>query len=494
MLTEPDLSSDVPVLYWVTDSNPARIRQVEVFHQWLVDHGHVTDLGKPIMELRLDTASRDGSKQLIQSVAGVAGDIMDCDLHQMQSLGVLTDVTEQAEALGFGVDKTYPALAPVLRLGDRQYGFPCNVAVISMWSNPSTFVALGLETPEQEWTIDEFENLGREFVKRANVPGERQTVFFCNSLTTWQGSRMLVTLHRSRGLSIFNETMTAATTDDPRYAWTLAKARQWTYEDQLMPTAAEESSFATEAGYGGAELPLFIQGRYGMILAGRWGVIRMRDSADPPDVTLSYFPTVEGGWANDVITGRAAAVYAGTDHPELAVLFLAFLASEEYNRLVVEDGDALPPNPAFADGPEFNRPIEYPNEWGIHEPTFQTAMYRAVALAESPFVSSATTRRLTFQALEKVMATPMLDTPEEAAASLQEQINREIRLTVRESTSLEARYEELVGVQERIDAYRAEDRPVPLDWITNPFHRRYYIEMGWVEGNDSERIAGRDAP
>ena len=493
VLTEPDLHSDVPVLYWVTDSNPARIRQVETFHRWLVEQGHVTDDGQPIMELRLDTASRDGSKQIIQSVAGVAGDILDCDLGQMHALGVLADVSDEAEALDFDIDKTYPALSPVLQLDSKQYGFPCNVAILSLWSNPKAFTSVGLDPPAREWTIEEFEELGREFVKRSNTPGERQTVFYCNSLATWQGSRMMLTMHRSRGLSVFNETMTAATTDDPRYAWMLEKVRQWTYEDHLMPTAAEESSFATQAGYGGAELPMFVDGRYGMILAGRWGVIRMRELSDPPEIKLSYFPTVEGGWANDVITARSAAVYAGSSHPELAALFLSYLASEDYSRLIVDDGDALPPNPEYAELPEFNRPAAHPNEWDIHEPTHHTAMHRSVAQAESPFVTGGTTRRLASQALEKVMATPMLATPEQAAATLQIQINKEIAATIRESDSLKQRYDELVAVQQKIDAYRAEGKPVPLEWITNPFHREYYLEMGWSQEGKPESLREMDS-
>ncbi len=490
VLTEPNLQSDVPVLYWVTDSNPARIRQVETFHRWLRANGHVTAEGKPLLELRLDMASRDPAKQIIQSVAGVAGDIMDCDLGQMQALGVLADVTDHAGKLGFGVDQTYPALAPVLIRAGRQYGFPCNVAILSLWSNPATFAAVGLNPPGRDWTVEQFEELGREFVKRANKPGERQTVFFCNSLATWQGGRMLMSLHRSRGLSIFNETMTAATTNDPRYAWVLQKVRQWTHEDHLIPTAAEEASFATQSGYGGAELSLFLEGRYGMILAGRWGVIRLREVARAPQIQLSYFPTAAGGWPNDVISSRAAAVYAGSRYPELAMLFLAFLASEDYNRLIVADGDALPPNPRFADTAEFRHPQAYPHEWDLHGPTYDTAMHRAVALAESPFISGGTTRRLASQALEKVMATPMLATPEAAAATLEEQINAEIAKTIRESETLLKQHHQLVALQQQIDARRAQGRPVPLSWITNPFHRRYYLEQGWIEDENQNDQVG----
>ena len=33
-LTEPDMGSEVPVIYWATDANPARIEQVDKFHKW----------------------------------------------------------------------------------------------------------------------------------------------------------------------------------------------------------------------------------------------------------------------------------------------------------------------------------------------------------------------------------------------------------------------------------------------------------------------------
>ncbi|HQY89894.1 MAG TPA: hypothetical protein PK402_14675, partial [Tepidisphaeraceae bacterium] len=33
-------ASETPVIYWVTDSNPARIDQVKLFHDWLIKNGH----------------------------------------------------------------------------------------------------------------------------------------------------------------------------------------------------------------------------------------------------------------------------------------------------------------------------------------------------------------------------------------------------------------------------------------------------------------------
>lgn len=489
VLTEPSLRSEVPVLYWVTDRNTARVQQVERFHEWLVEEGHVTADGEAVMELRLDTASRDPSKQIIQSVAGVAGDIMDCDIGQMHSLGVLKDVTEEAQRLGFGLDQTYAALSPLLTREGRQYGFPCNVGTMAMWSNPATFAAVGLEPPGREWTVESFETLGREFVKRANKPGQRQTVFFCNSLADWKGSRLVTSLHRARGLSVFNETMTASTVNDPRFVWVLGKLWQWTYEDHLVPTAAEASSFATQSGYGGAELPLFVQGQYAMILAARYSLIRMRDFPEPLAMKLSYFPTPEGGFANDLVSTRAAAVYKGSKHPDLAVLFLAYLASESYNQQIVADADALPPKPIYARSEAFLRPVDHPNEWDVHGPTLVSATQRAIAPSVSPFVADASLGRLTAAAIQKVLTTPQLASPEQAAAELESRLNDEIARTIQESTLLAEQYEELMERQRKIDAYRAQGRPVPKQWITNPFHRRYYAEMGWlVEDENSAPI------
>ncbi|MEO0588237.1 MAG: hypothetical protein AAF078_11410, partial [Planctomycetota bacterium] len=217
-----------------------------------------------------------------------------------------------------------------------------------------------------------------------------------------------------------------------------------------------------------------------MISTGRWALIRMREYATPPDVRLSYFPVAEGGYGNDLIGTRAAAVYRGGKHKELAVLFLAYLASEAYNLQIVADADALPPNPVFSESEAFYRPADWPNEWDVHGPTREAAQERAIAPSISPFIAQATVSRLAEAALQEVMSDPQLATPEEAAANLELELNSQIAMTVRESDSLQGRFDEAVATQAKIDAYREAGRPIPVEWITNPFHRRYYMDMGWA--------------
>ncbi len=499
VLTEPDMSSDVPVIYWSTDANPARVDQVELFHTWLVEEGHVTDAGAPVCELRLDiAAASDPTKKVVQAVAGVAADVMDVPVGQMVELGVLRDVTDAARRLGFSPAQTYPAIEPGLVHGGRQVAFPCNVGVKGFLANGDAFRRVGLEPPAEGWTLEAFEAAGRAFVKAANPPGTRNRSYFFNSIIDWGSEQILITIMRSQGLGLFNETMTACTLDDPRYAEMLERVRRWMYVDRLTPTGAEVASLSGESGYGGASMDLFVRGRYAMYYTGRFALIGVRKYPRPetpgqrwdpasdirptqPELFMAFSPHAAGGVPNDVISGRTAGVYKGSRHPELAELFLAFLASRSYNEQVIRDADALPPNPAYVHTPAFREPEGYENEWRVHAATEWATANRAAALDESPFVPTPAVTRLMLAALERVTADPPLATAAAAAADAGAAINDEIRRALAESPRKVELHARLTEVQKKIDARRAAGRPVPEAWITNPFHRYYYRQRGWLE-------------
>jgi len=473
LLTEPDMASDVPVIYWSTDPNPARIRQVDQFHEWLVENGHTTTDGRANVELRLETVAAD-RKGIIQGVSGVAADIMDCHIPWYQSIGILADVTDAAERYGFGMDSTYEALEPLLTVDGRQYGFPCNVYVMGLWVNVDTFAKLGMAPPPTYWDWDTFERIGKEFVRRANPPGQRQTVFFVNRI---EHAFFIRALHRSLGVSDFNETMTASGLNHAGFAETMARIHKWTFEDHIAASKAEETAFSAESGYSGAGLTLLNQGNYGAYTIGRWVLIRLRQFEKPPRVSASHFP--HGGFPNALIAARTAAVYAGSPHLDEAQLFLAYLASEVYNIGIVESADAMPPSPEFTRTEGYLRPAAHPNEWGAHEVPAEGAETIAITLSTSPFVPSSTVDRYKKKALEQVMAG--LATPEHAAAEASSRIDAEIQLTLVDSPSLRRRYAEAVTLQQKIDSHRQEGRPIPIEWIKNPFHRVYYESKGWVD-------------
>jgi multiple sugar transport system substrate-binding protein len=520
-LSYPDQRSALPVLYWVTDNNPARERQIDVFHRWQIDAGHgesvtlstpaelhafrgrnwspslrqaiiaandrgaaalsagkddVTlpvTLAVPAFELRLDVANSDTAKQVIQGVSGVGGDLMDIGgggiVRYFNEIGLLEDVTDEAQRLGFTPASTYDAMASEISIDGRQFTFPCNVSASMLWVNAGLFKRLGIDPPPRRWTLEEFETIGKAFVAAANPEGQRQTAYFLPDVN-------ILGLHRSMGLSRFDETLSGSRLDDPRYARALELKLKWTFEDHLLPSAAERDSFGTSAGYGGSMLQLFSSGNYAMFQMGRYALIQLRrfgamDLAvvEPPHAEM---PVVEAGT-------RCAGVYSAGDNAALAPVFLSYLASADYNHLIVDDGDALPPNPAYTESEAFRRPADYPNEWGVHEAFAEAAQTVAIGNAYSPFVSHSIVVRIVMDGENAAMNRLM--TAEDAGREAARRIEDEIRRTLAENPALLADYEQRRERQARIDERRAAGLKVPLEWIDNPFYRRYYQFKGWAE-------------
>ena len=479
-LTMPENTSDVPILYWVTDVNPARAKQVELFHQWMIDQGHVNEDGKPLFELRMDTSSGSGSKVIVQGVSGVAADILSATIEytipDYEAIGIIEDVTERAKEMGFDLSTTFGAASDLITVNGRQFGYPCNAGVWSLWANMDRFEALGMQPPPRHWDFDTFERIGREYVKRANVPGKRQEKFYCDSPFGMSRGRMLIAMHRSLGLSRFNETMTRCTIDDPRYIQMLERIYKWENVDQLFPSAAEMASLSGESGYGGGTIDLFMRGDYAMACFGRWGLIRVRDFDDPPRLSVSAFPADR--FNNMLIGVRPAAIYAGSKHKDLAVYFLAFLASEPYNRDIVTSADALPANPRFAVGREYTHPADFQNEWGCHEVILDFAQNISTPESISPYVGQNATWRWQKYCWDVYLGDIM--SVEQAVKESTRRIHSEMDLMLDKSPGLRERYEQDLKLQDKIVQYREQGKPVPLDWIRNPFYRHYYLAQGWA--------------
>ena len=465
--TQPGAQSEVPIIYFGTGTNPFRIKDVELFHQWLIDND------KPKVELRLDVA-QSGDKSVIQGVSGVASDILQVPVPWYQQLGLIEDVTDAADSLGFDVSKTWPALEPLLTVDGRQYGFPANVTTTSFWVNLETFEALGMAPPPRHWDIPTFEAIGREFVERANEAGKPRAVYFADDFTN---EYLLRTLHRTFGTSVFNETMTRSTLGEQGFVRAMELLYKWTYKDHLFPSAAEKESFAAAGGFIGSSMSLLNDGTFGMVSIGRWCLVRLRQFDDPPRVGVSFFPHAE--FPNCVIDTRVVAVYAGSKHKPEATLFLAFMAAKEYNEHIVRIADALPPLPEHTRTELYRRPVGHENEWGAHEAPVEAAQTLAIAPSISRFVPKATVVRIKRQMLERVMSDRA--TAAEAAQEAEDRINDEIERTLRESPTLRRRHAELMRTQEQIDARRRKGQPVPRTWIANTFHEHYYAFKGWLE-------------
>ncbi|OGV32404.1 MAG: hypothetical protein A2020_00730 [Lentisphaerae bacterium GWF2_45_14] len=462
-MTQPQRQTERPVIYWKSDANPQRYDQIELFNKWLVKNGHVDKNGKPIVELRLDSANNQS--KLIQAVSGVGGDIMDAKMSEFQPLGVLADISDDAKKLGFGLDATYPGLKQSLFVDEKQYAYPCNVSVAGLWCNVDAFKKYEIGVPPEIWTPKEFERIGKEFVKQANANKERREAFFCSG----SQKAFAIAICRSEGLDMFNETLTQCTLDNPRYIKILKLLYKWTYEDHLFPSAAELLSMNTESGYGGSAFSQFQSGNYAMLYIGRYCLIRFREFEQKIKLSVSRIPQYD--FQNMIICTRSATLYRGSKRKDLGTLFFAYLADKEYNDYIIRGSDGLPPNPQYAlNNPEYLHPAKYPNEGNVHERELKWAMTIALPEPYSPYYKS-TGMDWQQYAIDKYFNN--LCTAEEAAAETQTRINGEIKTTIDANPHLEKQYLQACELQKKIDEYKKAGKKIPNAWIKNPFYLAY---------------------
>ncbi len=394
----------------------------------------------------------------------------------LERAGILADVTDAGKRLGFDPGHTYSELEPEMLYKGRQYCFPRQVVGYVFMVNEGTLRNLGLTAPPMRWGFEQFEELGKQFVAAANPPGKPRTAFFANEVRATY-------VWRSLGLSIFNETMTRCTLDDPRYAQTLKLLHKWTYDDHLLPSSADLQSVATKSAtqFGDSRIQMFADGRYAMVFMGRHGLPLIRTHGN---LDMSVAETPNGGFPNTGVEGTEVAVYAGSKHAELAEYFLAYVASEEFSDAISVNADAIPPNPATVTTAAYLRPPDYPNEWGLHEKFVQAINDNGIGVEMSPYVLSLDAYVEEENARQAYMAG--LCSAEEAGRKAADFINAEIARNLAQDPVLRERYAKDVAVQGRIDQLRAQGKKVPIGWVSNPFYRTYYQKMGWADTSEHD--------
>lgn len=462
-LTLPEQITDRPVLYWVTHNDPIRKETVQLFYDWREKQG------LPPAQIFIDVATSGTNKKLVQGVSGMSADLLDLFGHEIQTMyksGMLLDITEEARAGGFGPEQTYPGMSAYILNEGRQYGYPRNVGSHLLWYNKDTFDRHDLPYPPQTWTWEEFEEHGIRFVEATNPPGTRERNFFIHRMNP-------NVMRRSLGIAIFNETLTRSTLDDPRNVQVYEKLDYWINDLRIMPSRIEAESFSAEDAGKGATFYLFHVGRYGIIDAGRWGLMRFRPNGTD-NLGVSENPYAE--FPNEVLGGGSVAIYKNTSHPQVALEFLQFLASEEYNRQIVEYSDSLPPVPEFAETENFLRPPDHPNEWNVHEPFAKVARETSIAFDISPYVVHSQVTRIDRDAQDAVILGRK--SAQDAAENAARRINLAIENRLDQDVALREQWEKNFQLQQKIDKRRAAGEPIPASWIKNPFHQKYYREKG----------------
>jgi ABC-type sugar transport system, periplasmic component len=347
-------------LTWVSDNNPARTAQINAFNE-----------ENPGLYLRLDYGNTGVQKVILQSASGVGPDIFDFGDEQMEAYvgaGVLWDVTEAAEKMGFsGKEAGWPGGVNTYTYQGRQYGFPCNTGCQILIFNKNVFDHFGVPYPEKGkiMTWDEFFELAQKVNSHTNPTGAKGRQIFAITGLDWRQF-----FDSQRG-EFFDENGLPNILNNPALRKALELHRDVIYKYRLSPTSVEAKQMAGMGGWGSGNLNQFAAGRYAMLVSGHWSLIAFGRAYDkqmealqqkgisPESITnplerplrlgAVLCPHFAGRPACYRVSSRSAGINSRSPHREEALKFLQYLAGPTYSRLLNEEADFLPGNPKYAE-------------------------------------------------------------------------------------------------------------------------------------------------
>ncbi len=494
-----------PRLVWSTDDNPARRVQSRLFREWRIrTYGSAVDIVA-------DPSNRDITKTIVQCVAGAGPDVIEAygpaELEQFVLAGVAKDVTEQAKAEGFGVERVFPAARSSIALGGRQYAFPCNVGYIVLLYHRDLFREAGVVEPSEYkdgWTIEQMVEASKR-VMAADPSGRRVGIM---GLGAWG-------MALSGGGTFFNAEGTASVFNSPRTVAALRAYQGLMYVHRVMPTPAETASMASAGGSNmnadaasASASSLFAAKVTAMVTDGRWsyvslasrnrdrvirpaverrlaelgargeggsdearslrsaieslsndvlvpiseaqygaveGVLTREDRSRLIELGVAHVPTM-GGEPWYEAAARVAIVNRASAQAGYAEEFLRFLASEAYNEQINQSFDSICGVPGFCKGPGgiSGPPRPLPGLEAFDSPVFVEAMEKYGRPWElSPYIGRGRLGILVGPVLEEVTNNTI--GAAEAARVIEDRINGQMRANLERDATLRRDWERRVG-------------------------------------------------
>jgi ABC-type glycerol-3-phosphate transport system substrate-binding protein len=435
---QPQHATDRILLTWVCDDATIRREIVDMFNEQ-----------SDTYQILLDPQNMGMEKVIVQSIAGVGPDLFDSyapiQLMAYVNSDIAYDMTEEFYAMGMHPDQIWECTHPTFIFQDRIYGHPGNANAYGIWFNKDLFDAKGVPYPEPGWTWDDFIDKAQRLTEY-DAQGRPHRFGF---IGPWDPS-LYESILRQHGAHYYTPEATRCILDAPEAIAAMQFAQDLIYEHRVMPTPAEETAMAAAGGWAPGALSLFGAGRGAMATGGRWWLLLLRDPSFA-HMNFGAVPMPAGPTPATVGGGRATLINKKTPHLEGALEFIRFLHGEEFNRVVNEWADALPPVKEFAYTDEFLFNPDYPDE-DFHE-MWRLAAESAEPVDLTPFANGAVVNRII------TLQTDLMKFGRKDAESAMRDAARQINAAIIEQISVDPTlYEQYMELVEQ-GAQPAWDRP-----------------------------------
>lgn len=265
--------------------------------------------------------------------------------------GVLEDLTPYQKDLE--LDKFYPKSVQTLSWEGKVYGVPRDISNLVIYYNKSLFAKKGVSYPKKGWSYEQFLDTAKKLTNAPEIFGvsfEEEPLFYMPYLMTFG----------VEGVPRF---------EDERVQTALKNYADLRHKYKVAPLK-EHSASATMA-------QMFLQGRLGMYISGRWMSPKFREDAKF-DWDVVEFPGIvpmdSSGWV----------VAKSSKHKAEALKLVKFLSSSENLKEFTKSGLVVPArvdvaqSEAFLDGQKPQNARVFLEVIKTSKPTQTTIDYRQI--------------------------------------------------------------------------------------------------------------------
>lgn len=340
-------SRNVVTLRWISDSNPARQEQIAMFEK-----------ANPGIKVNLDWGSLGLEKTLVQIAGGTPPDLVDCHmpfiLRTFAQKGVLFDITPYCKKYDLNLKDFWPQCSPYMYYQDKVYAIPTNASTVVLFYNKKIFDENHITYPDENWTWDTFISNAQKLTKIE--PDKKIYEYFGAGL-----GRADIFLPWQFGADFYSDDGKRCIIDSEGGKKAARLLYELAFKYHVTPTRSEMQNLSAIPGWGQGELNIFGSGKLAMSFNGRHAVINFRKVKNM-NWGIAPVPYHKDGKRATWFASRSTAICKGTKHPEEAFKFLMFLASKDYNELIVRSGDGFPAVISIANSNMFLSDLEHPNE------------------------------------------------------------------------------------------------------------------------------------
>lgn len=234
--------------------------------------------------------------------------------------GLIVDLTDKMSELD--TDEFLPGILELGQIDGKQYALIRDASAFQLGYNKDMFDEAGVPYPEDDWTWDDFIEIGKQLTK---FDEDGRPLQF--GIENYYTDEILV----QNGARILSEDGSTVLVDSPEAIEAITFGRDLIHKHQIQPTAEQAQGIS-----GG----MFLSGLAAMKLMGPWD---WKDTNKNADFAWDVVPLPAGKGGN-----VAAAAYlpigisTQSEHPDVAWEFLKFLTYGEGQDIQMDKINAIP--------------------------------------------------------------------------------------------------------------------------------------------------------